>query len=104
LNLDSALNCVHNAAKLSENIISRSIHTPSVVILNEVSHHFFVSIQGADGPFLILTHETAIALDIRTENGSEFALDFLPGHGVSPKNSIEGRREQGYLEEFLSHH
>jgi hypothetical protein len=45
--------------------------------------------------FLVLCHEAAIAFDIGTEDGSEFAFNFWPlrGHGAFPKNSIKGREK-----------
>jgi hypothetical protein len=55
-----------------------------MVMLDEVCHRFFVGIKCADGPCLILTHEATVTLHIRTEDGSEFALDFMGGHGIPP--------------------
>src|SRR4030042_5285084 len=87
LNFGSTLNCIHYTCKLSKNIIPWSIHYPSEVILNEARHHFFVSIQGADCPFLILTHEAAVPLNIGAEDGCEFTFNFLGGHGI-PQRSV----------------
>jgi hypothetical protein len=53
-----------------------------MVLLDEVCHHFFVSIKSMDGPRLILCHEAAITLHICTEDGGEFAFNFLCGHGI----------------------
>jgi hypothetical protein len=46
-----------------------------------------------DSPLLIFPHEAAVSLDIGTEDGGEFTFNFLCGHGVSPKNSIKGRKK-----------
>jgi hypothetical protein len=60
-------------------------------MLNQSSHYLLVGIQGEDGTFLILSHETAVTLYIRIEDGCELTFNFLRSHGVSPKNSIKGR-------------
>ncbi len=44
----------------------------SVVITSPIGR------EGADGGLLILAHEAAVAFDIGTENGSEFALHTYP--------------------------
>ncbi len=62
-----------------------SIHHPATMMLNQASHHLFVRIQDADCPFLILSHKTAIALHICTENGIELAFNLLGGHEVPQK-------------------
>jgi len=48
-----------------------------MMMLNEASHYFFVSIKSVDRSNLIFTHKAAITLDIRTEDGSELAFYFL---------------------------
>jgi hypothetical protein len=35
-----------------------------------------------DSPLFVLCHEAGITFDIRAEDGSEFALNFLGGHGI----------------------
>jgi hypothetical protein len=35
-----------------------------------------------DGPLFILSHEAAVSLHIRTEDGRELAFNFLYGHGI----------------------
>jgi hypothetical protein len=62
-------------------------------MLDEASHYFFISIKSEDCTFLILPHEEAVTLHIRTEEGSELAFNFLCGHGVSSKNSIKGGKK-----------
>jgi hypothetical protein len=62
-------------------------------MLNEASHDFFVSIQGSGCGFFIFPHEAAVAFDICTEDGSEFAFNFLCGHGVPPLKSYN-RKER----------
>jgi hypothetical protein len=52
------------------------------VLLDEVSHDVFIDIQCPNGPFFILSHETAVPLHIGTEDGRKFAFKFLGGHGV----------------------
>jgi hypothetical protein len=66
-----------------------------MMMLNETSHHLLVSIQDADSPFLILSHETAVTLDIGTEDGSEFAFYFLGGHGIPHR--FVGRLVKPYI-------
>jgi hypothetical protein len=51
-----------------------------MMLLNEVCHQLFVGIKCANGPRLVLTHEATVTLDIRTEDGSELAFNFLCGH------------------------
>ena len=73
-----------------------------MVMLDEVCHHLFVGIKRADGPRLILTHEATITLDIGTEDGSEFAFNFVRGHGIPPGRPQEkehkGRVNKIYFE------
>jgi hypothetical protein len=52
------------------------------VLLDKVCHHFLVSIKGPNSPFFILTHEAAVTLNIGAEDCSEFAFNFLGGHGI----------------------
>jgi hypothetical protein len=52
------------------------------MMLNEARHYSFISIKGMEGPFLILFHETAVTLHIRTEDGSELAFYFLGDQGI----------------------
>jgi hypothetical protein len=54
------------------------------MMLNEASHYFFISGKSVDCANLILPHEAAVSLHIRTEDGSEFAFNFLSVHGVPP--------------------
>jgi hypothetical protein len=56
-----------------------------MVLLNEASHYFFISVKGVDCPNLIFTHEAAIAFDIGTEDGGKLSFYFLGVHEVSPK-------------------
>jgi hypothetical protein len=64
-----------------------------MVLLDEVCHYFFISVKSLDCSNLIFPHEAAITLHIGTQDGSELAFNFLCGHGVSPKNSINKRKE-----------
>ncbi len=54
------------------------------MLLDKRSHGFLVSLQHLDSPNLVLTHETAVAFDIGTEDGSELAFDTLRCHGITP--------------------
>src|SRR5215475_10276961 len=53
---------------------THGIHHPAAMLLNKRGHDLPVGSQGADGGFFILTHETAIAFDISTEDGGELAF------------------------------
>jgi hypothetical protein len=53
-------------------------------------------------PLFILPHKTAVSLHICTENGRKFAFNFLRGHGVSPKNSIKGRKKIRLFRRFFT--
>jgi hypothetical protein len=53
-----------------------------MIMLNQASHHLLVGIKDDYGPSLILSNEAAIAFYIRLEGGSEFAFNFLGGHGT----------------------
>jgi hypothetical protein len=52
------------------------------VLPNEASNNLHVSIQGVDGLFLILSHQAAVSLHIRTENGGELAFKFFGCQGI----------------------
>jgi hypothetical protein len=53
-----------------------------MIMLNQSSHYLLVGIKGANGPFLIFTHETTVTLNIGAEDGSEFAFNFFCSHGT----------------------
>ncbi len=82
LNLHCTLDRIHYATKLGQQTIPRNIYDATIKMLNEVSHHIPISGQVLKGCNLILTHEAAVSLDICTQDGSEFAFNFLGGHGI----------------------
>jgi hypothetical protein len=48
-----------------------------------------------EGPLFVLSHETAIPLHIGTQDGSEFAFNFL-GHGILLQDFVNGRIERTF--------
>jgi hypothetical protein len=71
---DGTLHCLHRAGKLSQQIITRVIHHPPPILPNERGHEAAIGRQGTDSGCLILVHESAVALDISTENGRKPAF------------------------------
>ena len=52
--------------------------------MDEIRHDLPVCLQRLDGRDLIICHEEGISFDIGTEDGSEFACDFLfVGHWIT---------------------
>jgi len=60
LNLYGALYLHPPRFQLSKKHYLLCIHHPTMILLNEVCHYFFVNVKSANGPNLILTHEAAI--------------------------------------------
>jgi hypothetical protein len=71
------------------------------MLLDEAPHHILVCVQGMDSPLFVLCHEAAITFHIRTENGSELALNFLGGHGILLKSFINGRIETTFYKTLV---
>jgi hypothetical protein len=51
-------------------------------LLDKNSHDLFVVVQCPEGPLLIFSHEAAISLHIRTQDGGELTFEFFCWHGV----------------------
>jgi len=94
LNLHSTSNRIDHAGKFSQHVISWSINYSSMALLDEVRHHFFIGIKGADSRLFILAHETTVTLYIRTQDGSQFAFNFLGGHGLLPFKRLEAEGQK----------
>jgi hypothetical protein len=80
--LHLAANGVHHTGKFGQDAAPPGGDDASLMLLNMSGYHFQVGLQGADGPFLILPHEAAVALDIGAQDGGEFAFYFFRGHGI----------------------
>jgi hypothetical protein len=59
---------------ISQEIIAGRVHHSATLLLNASAHDLAIGGQGADSRFPILPHEVAVALDIGTEDGGEFAF------------------------------
>jgi len=53
------------------------------MLLDMSGYHFQVGLQGTDSSFLILPHEATVALDVRAQDGGEFAFYFWRGQGIT---------------------
>ncbi len=84
LDLHSTLNGIDHTGKLSQNVVSRRIHDPAMMLLDVAGNDLAVSRESADGSLLILTHEPTVALNISAENSSELAFKALLSHGSTP--------------------
>jgi hypothetical protein len=80
---------VDHTAKLSKQVISRSVDYSASVLLDKIFHYFFMSIKGSNGSQFILPQETTVTLHICTEDGSKLTPYFLDWHGIP--QSLGGR-------------
>ena len=71
---------IHHTGKLGQNVITRRVHHPASVLLNELGHHRTVGGYGANGSLLILSHKTAVTLDIGSKDSGELALKIFCNH------------------------
>ena len=83
LDLHGAVHRIHHAGKLSQHIVPGGVYHPASVLLNQAGHGCPVGGDGADGGFLIVLHEAAVSLHIRTQNGCEPAFEALFRHGIT---------------------
>src|SRR5215813_7879533 len=78
LDLHRTTHGIDHTGKLGQQVIAGRVHHPAAMLLNKRGHDLPVGSQGADGGFFILTHETAIAFDISTEDGGELTFHGYP--------------------------
>ncbi|MBN1832281.1 MAG: hypothetical protein JW896_09235 [Deltaproteobacteria bacterium] len=53
-------------------------------MLDQRKHYSLIGLQGFDGGCLVLAHEAAVTDNIGTEYRSEFSLEGICGHGITP--------------------
>ena len=84
LNLHGTVDRIDNAIELRQDIIPRRIDNASSILLGKVIENGTVGFDCSDGSLFIVTHESAVALDVSAENGGELALKTLIGHRCTP--------------------
>ena len=75
LYLNRTLHRVNHTRKLGQEIIAGRIDHPTGVLLNSPGHQLPVRGQRPNRGDFIIAHEAAIALNIRAQDGGEFAPD-----------------------------
>jgi hypothetical protein len=82
LDLYGAFYGIHDTCKFSEDVVARRIHYSPPVLTNKLRNRCPMLLQGFDCGLFVLTHETAVTLDICTEDGSELTFGYLGGHEI----------------------
>jgi hypothetical protein len=80
LNFNGTIYGIQGSAELSEDVIAGCINDTSVMRFNQFGNDFPICSNGVDRIFVIVAHQLAVAFDIRTEDGSEFALYAVVSH------------------------
>ncbi len=79
LDLNRALDGIHDAGELGQYAVARRVHESSTVLLDQRIDQLTRRGQTTEGRLLVLPHEAAIAEDIGAEYGGE-----LPFHAPTP--------------------
>ena len=79
-----ALQGVHHACELGEQVIPPGIHDAALVFLDERAHRLAVALEGLESPGLILPHEAAVLHGAGAQDRGELALVFFSGQTDSP--------------------
>jgi hypothetical protein len=74
LNRDGTLYRIDGAGKLGQQVITRRIDDPTVMLLNERGYHFPISFEGVNRGLFIVAHEATVAFDIGAEDSGEFTF------------------------------
>src|SRR6266851_703677 len=78
LDLDGALDGIHDAGELGEYAVAGGIDEASVMLLDQRIDQLAMRGQSTKSGLLVLPHEAAIAEDIGTEYGGELAFQYPP--------------------------
>ena len=81
LDVDGALDGVHDARELRQHVVARGVHDAPAVTGHRRGDHPAILGDGADGRHLVVAHEAAVAFHVGAEDRDEFALDRTPAHG-----------------------
>jgi hypothetical protein len=84
LDLYRTVYSIYYAGELCKDVISWRVYYTSPILLSQISYYGTGGGECADGCFLIIIHEAAIALYIGTENSGEFALKTFICHMAPP--------------------
>jgi hypothetical protein len=87
LNFNGTIYGIQGSAELSEDVITGCINDTSVMRFNQFGNDFPICSNGVDRVFVIVAHQLAVAFDIRTEDGPEFALYAVVSHD-GPRRDI----------------
>jgi hypothetical protein len=80
LDFDRALDGSEDAAEFGQHAIAGCVAYPSAVLGNERIGDGAMSREGGKRRHLVDTHQAAVALDIRRQNGDEFSLEMWCFH------------------------
>src|SRR5216683_28163 len=93
LDLDGALDRIHDARELGEYTITGGVDEPSVMLLHQRIDQLAMGGQSAKSRLLVLPHEAAIAEDIGAEYGGELTL-----HDLTPGGSLSSSLQSGLVQ------
>jgi len=85
LHSNGTLHGIERTRKLGQHIVTGEVYHAPLMTAYKGSHLSSVRSESPDCRHLVLTHEAAVAYSIRTENGSEFALQSFFSHGLGPQ-------------------
>src|SRR5712692_8253324 len=95
LNLDGALDRVHDAGELGEYAVAGGIDESPAMLLDEPVNQFAVGGKSAEGRLLVLPHEAAIAEDVGTEYGGELTFQNPPRGATDNRANPAGCQRAG---------
>jgi hypothetical protein len=74
LNVDGTLDGVDDADKVRQDVVARRVHDAPAVAGDRGADDLAILRERADGPQLVLTHETAVAFHVSAQNRGKLAL------------------------------
>ena len=80
LNRHSTLYCINYTGKLSKQIVAQRIHYSAAVFLDNLGNSLQVSYNGTNGAIVILSHKSAVIIDIGNKDCGEPTFEVLCGH------------------------
>ena len=99
LDLDGALDSVHDAGELRQHVVAGGVHDAPAMAGHRGGDHRAGLGDGADGRHLVVAHEPAIPLHIGAHDGGELPLHGTRIHGTEfyprPRRTLRPARHYG---------
>jgi hypothetical protein len=82
---------IYHTGKFSQKIIADIIHDTPAMRLNPAGQNQAVFLERLNGPGFVISHQAAVAFDIRTEDGTKFSSNTGIGHEMLLFNGVWGK-------------